>query len=266
MNEFFKCHIEKVSSDGSKARGGNCDTRIDYYKAMSNIRSKIKLIQNPKISVYLVEDYHLIRKSIKLMVNKAEDISIIGDFDNAEDFLEAFEKVQSDVVIMDLGLPAMNGLCATKILKDKYPEVKIIVLTSHEQTDEVVAALACGANAYCLKDIEAQEIQNIIRSVYKGVMWIHPKVSEAARQSAPKPLSTDFNNLYGNLAAETNLTEREYEVLKKIVDGKTNTQIAHDMCISTHTAKAHVGNILSKLSVSDRVEAAVKAVRAKIVD
>ena len=266
MNEFFKCHIEKVSSDGSKARGGNCDTRIDYYKAMSNIRSKIKLIQNQKISVYLVEDYHLIRKSIKLMVNKAEDISIIGDFDNAEDFLEAFEKVQSDVVIMDLGLPAMNGLCATKILKDKYPEVKIIVLTSHEQTDEVVAALACGANAYCLKDIEAQEIQNIIRSVYKGVMWIHPKVSEAARQSAPKPLSTDFNNLDGNLAAETNLTEREYEVLKKIVDGKTNTQIANDMCISTHTAKAHVGNILSKLAVSDRVEAAVKAVRAKIVD
>ena len=224
------------------------------------------MTQNEKISVYLVEDYQLIRKSIKLMVNKAKDIEIIRDFETAEQFLQFFENKPSDVVIMDLGLPGMNGLCATKILKDKYPSTKIIILTSHEQTDEVVAALACGANAYCLKDIEAEEIQNIIRSVYKGVMWIHPKVSEATRQSAPKPISTDFDNLYNNVASDTNLTEREVEVLRKIVDGKTNTEIAHDMCISTHTAKAHVGNILSKLSVSDRVEAAVKAVRAKIVD
>ena len=200
------------------------------------------------------------------MVNKAEDIDIIGDFETAEEFFDVFKNKQSDVVIMDLGLPGMNGLCATKILKDKYPSTKIIILTSHEQTDEVVAALACGANAYCLKDIDGAEIQNIIRSVHKGVMWIHPKVSEATRQSAPKPISTDFDNLYGNIARDTNLTDREVEVLKKIVDGKTNTEIANDMCISTHTAKAHVGNILSKLSVTDRVEAAVKAVRSKIVD
>ena len=184
----------------------------------------------------------------------------------AEEFFDVFKNKQSDVVIMDLGLPGMNGLCATKILKDKYPSTKIIILTSHEQTDEVVAALACGANAYCLKDIDGAEIQNIIRSVHKGVMWIHPKVSEATRQSAPKPISTDFDNLYCNIARDTNLTDREVEVLKKIVDGKTNTEIANDMCISTHTAKAHVGNILSKLSVTDRVEAAVKAVRSKIVD
>lgn len=224
------------------------------------------MIQNRKISVYLVEDYQLIRKSLKLMINKAPDIEITGDFETAEDFFEAFEQKPSDVVIMDLGLPLMNGLCAAKILKEKSPSTKIIILTSHERTDEVVAALACGANAYCLKDVEAEEIQNIIRSVFKGVMWIHPKVSEATRQSAPKPISTDFDNLYNKIGADTNLTEREFEVLKKIVDGKTNSEIARDMCISTHTAKAHVGNILSKLSVSDRVEAAVKAVRAKIVD
>ena len=233
---------------------------------MHKIRSQNKLTQNKKISVYLVEDYQLIRKSIKLMVNKSTDIEIIKDFETAEDFIPVFESNPSDVVIMDLGLPGMNGLCATKIIKEKRPSTKIIILTSHEQTDEVIAALACGANAYCLKDIEANEMQNIIRNVHKGVMWIHPKVSEAARLTAPKPISTDFDNLYNNIAVNTNLTEREFEVLKKIVDGKTNTQIANDMCISTHTAKAHVGNILSKLAVSDRVEAAVKAVRAKIVD
>ena len=87
------------------------------------------MIQKEKISVYLVEDYHLIRKSIKLMVNKAEDIDIIGDFETAEEFFDVFKNKQSDVVIMDLGLPGMNGLCATKILKDKYPSTKIIILT-----------------------------------------------------------------------------------------------------------------------------------------
>lgn len=200
------------------------------------------------------------------MINQAEDIETIGDFETAEKFFEAFEKKQSDIVILDLGLPKMNGLSATKILKEKYPNTKIIILTSHEQTDEVLAALACGANAYCLKDVKQQEIQNIIREVYKGVIWIHPKVAESTRQTAPKPISTDFDNLYKNISIETNLTEREYEVLRKIVEGKTNTEIAQDMCISTHTAKAHVGNILSKLSVTDRVEAAVKAIRAKIID
>lgn len=200
------------------------------------------------------------------MINQAEDIETIGDFETAEKFFEAFEKKQSDIVILDLGLPKMNGLSATKILKEKYPNTKVIILTSHEQTDEVLAALACGANAYCLKDVKQQEIQNIIRDVYKGVIWIHPKVAEATRQTAPKPISTDFDNLYKNISIETNLTEREYEVLRKIVEGKTNTEIAQDMCISTHTAKAHVGNILSKLSVTDRVEAAVKAIRAKIID
>lgn len=218
------------------------------------------------ISVYIVEDYLLIRKSLALMINQAEDIETIGDFETAEKFFEAFEKKQSDIVILDLGLPKMNGLSATKILKEKYPNTKVIILTSHEQTDEVLAALACGANAYCLKDVKQQEIQNIIRDVYKGVIWIHPKVAEATRQTTPKPISTDFDNLYKNISIETNLTEREYEVLRKIVEGKTNTEIAQDMCISTHTAKAHVGNILSKLSVTDRVEAAVKAIRAKIID
>ena len=228
---------------------------------------ELKLTQpDNTISVYIVEDYLLIRKSLALMINQAEDIETIGDFETAEKFFEAFEKKQSDIVILDLGLPKMNGLSATKILKEKYPNTKVIILTSHEQTDEVLAALACGANAYCLKDVKQQEIQNIIRDVYKGVIWIHPKVAEATRLTTPKPISTDFNNLYKNISIETNLTEREYEVLRKIVEGKTNTEIAQDMCISTHTAKAHVGNILSKLSVTDRVEAAVKAIRAKIID
>lgn len=219
-----------------------------------------------KISVYVVEDYQLIRKSLNLIMGKADDIELIGDFENAEDFFEVFEQRPSNVVLMDLGLPGLNGLAATKIIKEKYPQTKVIVLTSHEHPDEVIAALALGANAYCLKDLESYEINKIIREVHKGAVWIHPKVSDAAKIYAPRPNSTDFDNLYSSLGQEANLTERELEVLQRIVDGKTNTEIAGEMNISVHTAKAHVGNILDKLAVSDRVKAAVKAIRNNIIN
>lgn len=224
------------------------------------------MVNEKKISVYIVEDYPLIRKSLNLVIGKALDIEIIGEFERAENFLKTFEQKPSDIVIMDLGLPGMNGLKATRIIKEKHPETKVIILTSHVQPDEVVAALSFGANAYCIKDIESFAIHNIIREVYKGVVWLHPKVAEAAKAHVPKPNSSEFNNLYTNAASEANLTEREYEVLQKIVDGKTNSEIAKEMCISVHTAKAHVGNILAKLAVSDRVKAAVKAIRTNMIE
>lgn len=221
---------------------------------------------NGKISIYIVEDYLLIRKSLIHILGKVADFEVIGDFETAEDFLVKFRENPSDIVIMDLGLPGMNGLQATKELKEIAPETKVIILTSHENEDEVLAALAMGARAYCLKEIESYAIYSIIKDVYKGALWLHPDVADVAHAIAPKPNSTDLDNLYTKTNLELNLTEREVSVLKLIVEGKTNSEIADIMSISTHTAKAHVGNILSKLSVEDRVQAAVKAVRTKIVE
>ena len=221
---------------------------------------------NGKISIYIVEDYLLIRKSLIHLLGKVVDFEVIGDFETAEDFLVKFRENPSDIVIMDLGLPGMNGLQATKELKEIAPETKVIILTSHENEDEVLAALAMGASAYCLKEIESYAIYSIIKDVYKGALWLHPDVADVAHAIAPKPNSTDLDNLYTKTNLELNLTEREVSVLKLIVEGKTNSEIADIMSISTHTAKAHVGNILSKLSVEDRVQAAVKAVRTKIVE
>lgn len=221
---------------------------------------------NGKISIYIVEDYLLIRKSLIHLLGKVADFEVIGDFETAEDFLVKFRENPSDIVIMDLGLPGMNGLQATKELKEIAPETKVIILTSHENEDEVLAALAMGASAYCLKEIESYAIYSIIKDVYKGALWLHPDVADVAHAIAPKPNSTDLDNLYTKTNLELNLTEREVSVLKLIVEGKTNSEIADIMLISTHTAKAHVGNILSKLSVEDRVQAAVKAVRTKIVE
>lgn len=219
-----------------------------------------------KISIYIVEDYPLIRKSLIHVLGKEESFELIGDFECAEDFFDTFNKQTSDVVVMDLGLPGMNGLEATKRIKEKNPDTKVIILTSHENDDEVLAALASGANAYCLKDIAPNKWNSIIKDVHNGVLWLHPSVSNIACKNIPKPNSTDFNNLYTKLNTDINLTDREKETLSLVVKGKTNTEIAKELNISSHTAKAHVGSILAKFSVKDRVQAAVKAIRTKIID
>ncbi len=217
-----------------------------------------------KISIYLVEDYLLIRKSLVYMLKQNKKFNILGDFESAEDFLDVFRKKPSDIVIMDLGLPGINGLKATLKVKEISPDTKVIILTSHEEEKEVMATLSAGASAYCLKDVASNELARIITDVYRGVVWLHPQISHVANSKMPKPVSTDLNSLY-EINKDLNLTERELETLHLVVEGKTNSEIAQKMNISSHTAKAHVGSILNKLSVSDRVQAAVKAVRTKIV-
>lgn len=223
------------------------------------------MVTENKISVYIVEDYLLIRKSLIHILGKDSAFELKGDFECAEEFFEVFNLHPSDLVIMDLGLPGINGLEATRLIKEKSPMTKVVILTSHENEDEVLAALASGANAYCLKDLASNEWNRILKDVYKGVLWLHPSISHVANKIIPKPNSTDFGNLYTK-NSDINLTEREKETLSLVVEGKTNTEIAKKLNISSHTAKAHVGSILAKLSVTDRVQAAVKAIRSKIID
>lgn len=219
-----------------------------------------------KITLYIVEDYHLIRKSLTHVISKCNEFEVLGDFEYAEDCIKVFKEHPSDIVIIDLGLPGMNGLQATQEIKSINPDTKVVILTSHEEKDEVIAALACGANAYCLKDIESSKFHSILLDVSKGVLWLHPNISNVAASYAPKPDTTSLDKLYQTEELLSLLTERELEVLKLMAEGKTNSEIADSMCISTHTAKAHVGSIFSKFSVDDRVQAVVKAVKAKIVD
>ena len=224
------------------------------------------MVSNKRISVYIVEDYLLIRKSLIHLLNKIENIDVLGDFESAELFFEAFQEKQADIVIMDLGLPGINGLDATMQIKQKYPDTKVIILTSHEKEDEVLAALAVGANAYCYKDVEPECWESLLTDVNNGVLWLHPRVSSVVNRAIPQPISTEFGNLYEKADENLILTDREKETLALVVQGKTNTEIAELLHISSHTAKAHVGSLLSKLAVTDRVQAAVKAVRTRLVD
>lgn len=217
-----------------------------------------------KISIYVVEDYFLTRASYRHLLGNVEDIKLLGDFETAEECLEAMEKKPADIVLMDLGLPFMNGIEATRIISEKYPETKVIVLTSHEVEEEVLASVASGASGYALKDVEFEMLKKVIRAVNFGALWFDPQIADVTKSVIPKPKSTDFDNLYNKKDLKSVLTERELEVLRLISEGKSNVEIGEIMMVSTNTAKAHVGNILSKLSVTDRVQAAVMAVKSDL--
>ena len=170
-----------------------------------------------------------------------------------------------DVVLMDLGLPKMNGIEATIKVKEFNPKIKVIALTSHDREEEVLAALSSGATAYCLKDIDPTKLADVVRDVAKGVCWLDPEVAQMALNSFPKVESTRILSNSMSQEGRVPLTEREYEVLKHLVMGKSNTEIAKELIVSVHTAKAHVCSILQKMCVSDRVQAAVKAVKEGLV-
>lgn len=206
------------------------------------------------IKLCIVEDYSLTRIALKYALNQYDDIDVVADFEDAESCLDFLINNKVDMVIMDLGLPNMDGLEATKIIKEKSPETKVIIVTSHETDEEVLTALVSGANAYTLKDVEFSDLYKVIKLVIKGGIWLDPRIVQIAikvfKQQQNQPQEKNL---------ELNLTDREKEVLKLLSEGLSNTQIAEKLVISSHTAKVHVSNILNKLAVTDRVQAAVKA-------
>lgn len=218
-----------------------------------------------QLNVIIVEDFKLTRVGLRCALNSNKDINVIAECDNAITGLELIEKHKPDVVLMDLGLPEMNGIEATIKVKEMLPETKIIALTSHDREEEVIAALASGAHGYCLKDIDPIKLADVVRDVANGVCWIDPQVAQIALNAFPKPENTSLLPSKSGASGRVPLTERECEVLKHLVMGKSNTEIAKELIVSVHTAKAHVCSILQKMCVNDRVQAAVKAVREGLV-
>ena len=217
------------------------------------------------IKIIIVEDFKLTRVGLRCALNSNIDMDVCGEAENAQDGLRLIERFKPDVVLMDLGLPGMNGIEAMIKTKEISPDIKIVALTSHDRTEEVMAALSSGANAYCLKDIDPNKLADVIRDAYNGVCWIDPLVSNPVLKSLPKAENITFLSEASDNQCRVPLTEREFEVLKHLVAGKSNTEIAKELIVSVHTAKAHVCSILQKMSVNDRVQAAVKAVKEGLV-
>jgi DNA-binding NarL/FixJ family response regulator len=221
-------------------------------------------VENAVIRLVLVEDYKLVRIGLRSVLNEDPRIEVVGEAETGEQGIELVKQLKPDLVILDLGLPGIDGIEVTKIIKNMDENIKVVILTSHEVEDEVLAALSAGANAYCLKEITSSRLIEVVKSVYEGAAWLDPAIAGMALEMFS---STGIKNKSGAAGARTDLqlTERENQVLTLLVEGKSNSEIADALSVSVHTAKAHVCSILQKLSVHDRVQAAVKAVKENLV-
>lgn len=217
------------------------------------------------MNVLLVEDQKLIRVGLKSLFEDQNNIKVSIEAQSGKEAIEKFRLEKPDVVLMDIGLPDISGIEATKKIIEIDNTAKVIILTSHLSEQEVLDALHAGACAYVMKDIGTDVLQMIIKTVQEGAMWLDPQVVPILREKncgviPPRQMSRAMFK-----EQHANLTQREYEVLKLVVDGMSNSEIAQELTISEHTAKAHVCNIIQKLVVDDRTQAAVKALKEGLV-
>lgn len=220
------------------------------------------------LKVLLVEDHKMVRLGLSLVFDNCEDIDLIGEADNGKKGVELALKLNPDVVLMDIGLPEMDGIQATSIIKKSNPNIKVLIFTSREAEDDVFDSLASGADGYIMKGADEQQMISAIKAVAEGTAWLDPAIarlvlSNVRRQNAVSVTSAVPNS---NLAKNTyGLTDRELEVLALIVEGLNNSEIAKRLVITISTAKAHVHSILQKLYVTNRTQATIQAVKEGLV-
>lgn len=217
------------------------------------------------INILLVEDQKLIRVGLKSLFEGQDDLVVVSETQSGKEAIEKYRIVHPDIILMDIGLPDISGVEATKRILEVNNRARVIILTSHLSEQEVLNALQAGACAYVMKDISTDVLKMIIKTVYDGAMWLDPQVVPILREKncgvvPPRQMSRAMFK-----EQHANLTQREYEVLKLVVDGLSNSEIAQELTISEHTAKAHVCNIIQKLVVDDRTQAAVKALKEGLV-
>lgn len=233
------------------------------------------------IKILLVEDHLLTRIGLKTVLERVPDIRVIGEAENGEEAVRLVDELSPDVTLMDVGMPVMDGIEAAKTIRGKHKDANIIMLTSHDNEQDIFASLSAGAVGYCLKDVAPERLYTAIRSVNSGDVWLDstiankvvrhysapspaPESQEAKGTAAPAP-SASSSVKTQMPALPDPLSQRELEVLNLLVEGLSNQEIADRLVISLATAKTHVRNILNKLAVDDRTQAAVHAMRRGLV-
>lgn len=206
------------------------------------------------IRVMLVDDHNVVRSGLATFLRAYDDLELVGEARNGLEALDLCRQKQPDVILMDLMMPEMDGIAATRAILQDYPDIKIIAMTSFEEEELVQGVLAAGAISYLLKNITSDELVAAIRAAALGKSTLSPEAARALIR-AICPSKQPWSDL----------TEREMEVLSLVVQGKSNQQIADDLFLSLATVKAHTSNILAKLQVSSRAEAIAYALKNKIV-
>ncbi len=209
------------------------------------------------IKVLIADDHQVVRQGLRTFLELHEDIVVVGEADNGALAIEMAASLAPDIVLMDLVMPQMDGVTATREIKAHVPDVEVIALTSFTEDAQVFSAIQAGASSYLLKDVSPDDLVEAIRAVHRGETRLHPdiarKLLEQVAHPAPQLLKSD-------------LTEREREVVSLVGQGCSNQEIADRLVISSKTVKTHVSNILSKLNLEDRTQLAIFALKNGLVE
>jgi two-component system, NarL family, response regulator LiaR len=208
------------------------------------------------IRVLVADDHAVVRRGLRTFLELQDDIAVVGEAEDGEEALAAAERLDPDIILLDLVMPRVDGIAALHGLRERSPRSRVIVLTTFLEDDKLLPAVRAGAAGYLLKDVEPKELVSAIRTVYAGDALLHPAaaarvMAELVESSRPSPTAL--------------LTPRETEVLALIARGQPNKVIARELGVSEKTVKTHVSNLLRKLGVSDRTQAALYAVREGLV-
>jgi len=210
--------------------------------------------ETKKIRVMLVDDHAVVRSGLSAFLMVQPDLELVGEAESGEDAIARAALLRPDVILMDLMMPGMDGVAATRAIRQKLPETQVVALTSFKEDNLVQGALQAGAIGYLLKNVSAVELANAIRSAHSKRMTLSSEAAQALVESASQPVIPGDN-----------LTEREREVLKLMVEGLNNTEIGEKLFVSPSTVKFHVGNIFNKLGVDNRVAAVTLALQRRLI-
>jgi DNA-binding NarL/FixJ family response regulator/class 3 adenylate cyclase len=228
--------------------------------AQSGAREEEEIVsdESAPIRVMLVDDHTVVRRGLRGFLELLRDMEVVGEAENGSQAVAAADRLQPDVILMDLLMPEMDGLTAIARIKADHPEIEIVAVTSFIEEEKVTSALEAGASGYLLKDAEADEVANAIRAAYAGEVHLDPAVARMLAQRIR-------NKRTGDEPVEE-LTAREKEVLAQLGKGASNKEIAYALSITERTARTHVSNILGKLGLASRTQAALWAVEHKLID
>jgi DNA-binding NarL/FixJ family response regulator len=229
------------------------------------------------ITILLIEDHEFTRIGLKMSLEQIDGLKIVGEAPDGEKGVELALSLKPQVILMDVEMPLMDGIEATKQIKEKSPDTKIVMLTSHKSDQTIFAALSAGANGYCLKNISAEQLSAVINMVADGAVWLDPGIAnrvlsaytisstEPTVASAKTQQTTSGSAQPAKAKTSVSLSPRETEVLRLVADGLSNQKIAQRLGLGLETVKTHMRHIMEKLAVSDRTEAAVKAMKQGIM-